>query len=103
MTQVQICSYFRNVLVPPKETSMQNFMCGASIITCANAYDYEMQRCILIRTKSKTDDKSISSTRKRKKAKASSANLTLFLLRFESLLSPVFGLVDGPHTPPTSD
>ncbi len=26
MTQVQICSYFRNVLVPPKETSMQNFM-----------------------------------------------------------------------------
>ncbi len=26
MTQVQICSYFRNILVPPKGTSMQNFM-----------------------------------------------------------------------------
>ncbi len=77
--------------------------CGTSIITRANACDYERQRCILIRTKSKTDNISTSSTRKGKKAKASSANLTRFLLRFESLLSPVFGLVDGPHTPPTSD
>ena len=26
------------------------------------------------------------------------ANLSRFLLRFEALLSPVFGLADGPHT-----
>ena len=40
---------------------------------------------------------SVSTTRKGKKAKASSANLTHILLRFKALLSPVFGLVDGPH------
>ncbi len=37
-------------------------------------------------------------TRKGKKVKASSANLARILLRFEALLSPVFGLVEGPHT-----
>ncbi len=54
----------------------------------------------MIQSKSKTDYISASSTRKGKKAKASSANLARFLLRFEYLLSPVFGLVDGPHNSP---
>ena len=35
--------------------------------------------------------------RKGKKANASSAHLARFLLRFEALLSPVFGFADGPH------
>ncbi len=71
---------------------------GANIITRANACHYKKQRCISIQIKLKTDYTSTSSTRKGKKAKASSANLSRFLLLFEHLLSPVFGLVDGPHT-----
>ncbi len=78
-------------------------VCGASIITRANVCDYVRQRCISIQIKSKTENSPSSTTRKGKKAKTSSAHLARFLLRFEALLSPVFGLSDGPHTPPTSD
>ncbi len=72
--------------------------CGASIKTRANMCDYDRQRCISIQIKSKTDNSSSSTTGKGKKAKASSENLASFLLCFEALLSPVFGLADGPHT-----
>ena len=71
--------------------------CGASIITHANACDYERQRCILIQVKSKTDYSFSSTTENRKEAKASSANIARALHGFRALLSPVFGLEDGPH------
>ncbi len=37
---------------------------------------------------------------KESRRKLHQQNLARFLLRFEALLSPVFGLADGPHTPP---
>ncbi len=37
----------------------KDYKCGASIITGANACDYERQRCILIQIKSKTNNSSI--------------------------------------------
>ncbi len=91
---------------PPKScrspTSRCTCPCDTSIITHANVCDYKRQRCISIQILTKTNNQFLYDGNW-KGGKSFSAKIACAHHSFRPLLSPVFGLEDGPYTPPMSD